>query len=87
MLFIYSECKHNIRGITFWSSGTHVHMASLSLFFFFFVSPFLSFILSLSFSWAQNGPLLQSASHLMRLTRGHWSPSRPGNKPKYLQGK
>ncbi|XP_058964872.1 dynein axonemal intermediate chain 3-like [Pocillopora verrucosa] len=25
-----------------------------------------------------NGPLLQSASHLMRLTRGHWSPSRPG---------
>lgn len=25
-----------------------------------------------------SGPLLQSASHLMRLTRGHWSPSRPG---------
>ncbi|PFX30161.1 Dynein intermediate chain 2, axonemal [Stylophora pistillata] len=25
-----------------------------------------------------NGPLLQSASHLMRLSRGHWSPSRPG---------
>ena len=26
----------------------------------------------------QSGPLLQSASHLMRLTRGYWSPSRPG---------
>ena len=26
----------------------------------------------------QSGPLLQSASHLVRLTRGHWSPSRPG---------
>ncbi|KAK2569985.1 Dynein axonemal intermediate chain 3 [Acropora cervicornis] len=25
-----------------------------------------------------SGPLLQSASHLMRLTKGHWSPSRPG---------
>lgn len=25
-----------------------------------------------------SGPLLQSASHLMKLTRGHWSPSRPG---------
>ena len=38
MLFIYSECKHNIRGITFWSSGTHVHMASLSLLFLLCVS-------------------------------------------------
>ncbi|KAJ7367405.1 WD repeat-containing protein 63, partial [Desmophyllum pertusum] len=25
-----------------------------------------------------SGPLLQSATHLMRLTGGHWSPSRPG---------
>lgn len=85
MLFIYLECKHNIRGITFWSSGTHVYMASLSLLFLLCVS--LSFFHSFSFSWVQNGPLLQSASHLMRLTRGHWSPSRPGNKPEYLQGK
>lgn len=85
MLFIYSECKHNIRGIPFWSSGTHVYMASLSLLFLLCVS--ISFFHSFSFSWVQNGPLLQSASHLMRLTRGHWSPSRPGNKPEYLQGK
>jgi hypothetical protein len=29
-------------------------------------------------AFLQSDPLLQSASHILRLTKGYWSPSRPG---------